>query len=206
MRDPQRALARGELGVPSEDRGGGLVPPPVDRDSVLPGADVEAPTRAAVHRHLVGNAHLDIGELTDDQAVDPVEEGSGVGVDAIDVRPRRRIHGSSITSADRAVERWRESPIDFAVRARRRGRRSPANNRHRIRSSGLPLSTLTTADARGGHSERVRRTPVAVRPSAERRARWRRASRRGRARFDRRRRPTSRRCSHRTDPSFRCSR
>jgi hypothetical protein len=61
------------------------LPPAVDRDPVLPGADVEPPLADLVGRDLVGQRHVSLRVRGHDQPVHPVEQRPVRRVDGVDV-------------------------------------------------------------------------------------------------------------------------
>jgi hypothetical protein len=71
------------------------LPPAVDRDPVLPGADVESPLADLVGRDLVGQRHVSLRVRGHDQPVHPVEQRPVRRVDGVDVPLYGFVHGDT---------------------------------------------------------------------------------------------------------------
>jgi CheY-like chemotaxis protein len=92
---PDRPLAGPQLGMALGEAAVVPLSPAVDRDSVLPGADVEPPLADLVGGDLIGQRHVGVRVGGHDQLVHPVEQRAVGGVDGVDVIPYGFIHGSA---------------------------------------------------------------------------------------------------------------
>jgi hypothetical protein len=80
------------------------LPPAVDRDPVLPGADVEPALANLVGRDLVGQRHVCLRVRGHDQPVHPVEQRPVRRVDGVDVAPNLFVHALSPGSVCESVD------------------------------------------------------------------------------------------------------
>ena len=81
------------------------LPPAVDRDAVLPCADVEAAAADLVGRDLIRQHDGGVRVRGEDQPVQPVEHGPVLGSHPVDVRPHRLIHRPIVASFGGLIHR-----------------------------------------------------------------------------------------------------
>src|SRR5208283_3405943 len=91
------SLAGPQLGMTFGKAAVTALPPAVDRDPVLPRADVETAAADLVGGDSVRQDHGRVGVGDEDQPVDAVEQGTMRGVDAVDVTLYRFVHCPIVT-------------------------------------------------------------------------------------------------------------
>src|SRR5271166_2969099 len=84
--------------MPGGETAVAVLRPAVNRYAVLPRTDVQAASADLISRDPIGDDHGCFGMRGEDQPVNPVEQGTVPGVDAIDITPYRFIHGVIMAS------------------------------------------------------------------------------------------------------------
>src|SRR5579875_156671 len=107
---PDGALAGREARVAGEELAAALLRPAVDRQAVLPRADVHAPAADLVGGHLVRKDDAGVRVRGEDEPVDAVEQRPVLRCDAVDVVPYPPVH-SLIIGAHRLLRTQRRTPL-----------------------------------------------------------------------------------------------